>query len=67
MIIILLLLLLLLLPPADAIAHQTLCKRNTLCTDMRWYYLIRANSIWPSVYSEPYSPGELGFKSHPGH
>ena len=27
----------------------------------------RANSIWPSGYSEPYSPGEPGFKSHPGH
>ena len=27
----------------------------------------RANSIWPSGYSEPYSPGEPEFKSHPGH
>jgi hypothetical protein len=27
----------------------------------------RANSIWPSGYSESYSPGEPGFKSHPGH
>jgi hypothetical protein len=26
-----------------------------------------ANSIWPSGYPEPYSPGKPGFKSHPGH
>ena len=32
-----------------------------------WVTPPRANSIWPSGYSEPYSPGEPGFKSHPGH